>query len=319
MTDAYGIPLEPLQPMDQQQAGPQQGQQQAQQQPAPPLDQIAYIRHLEQQLQQAQSAMSALAVQRASSPNESGRPERPKYHLPGKFTGKIKSGSNAVLEWVYQVERTCSIGGYQGKCQLDYAVLALDQYALQWWLSVEPTRPAWTWEEFKAAIITAFTPVDDITTAREQLDRLRQGKDSAAYYAQRFRQIVNRIPTLPDPERVHRFVSGLRDSVAQQVRIQRPPDLETAMLIATRADDRNRYRYTAAYHSSSADASSAADPMELGSLRARGKPVRQNQRPSLSSKELATLMNEGRCFNCRQTGHHARNCPQRKQGSRAKN
>ena len=175
-------------------------------------------------------------------------------------------------------------------------------------------EPSGSGRPSRAALRIAFTPVDDATTAREQLDRLKQGRDSATFYAQRFRQIVTRIPTLQQADLVHRFTSGLRESVAQQVRIQRPETLEAAMLIAARADDHSRGGSAMAHprfqqRTSRPSRGSGAD----GLVGAAGAEERSGgrQRPSLSSKELAQLMSEGRCFNCKQHGHRARECPQR--------
>jgi hypothetical protein len=289
--------------------------------------QAQLIAMLQQQLAASEAARAALLQhvagirpEEAVQPNPAITADRPptlKIPEPGRFSGHIRAGANTVIDWLYQVENVTTVGNLQGRRQLAYATALLDRAALVWWRNVEPTRAHWEWEDFKAAIGTAFTPIDDSSTAREQLDRLRQGKDSAAFYAQRFRPVISRIHTLAEPDRIHRFVTGLREPIAQQVRIQRPTTLEEAMLIAARADDRSRFRQfgeRGAFNGTSADRGSA-EPMELGSLRSRAKGPAQ--RPMLSAREMAALMNEGRCFNCKQTGHLARYCPQRKPNQKA--
>lgn len=248
---------------------------------------------LQQQLQAAQTAAAAAT---AAAP----RPSQAKIPDPPRFNGR---GRQDINNWLFLVENSCAAHKYDEPTQLRYALALLDDLALVWWRSAMAGQQSWTWGLFRAAILQAFSPVDPVKTARERLDKLQQRDSPAAYYAMQFRQLVTQIPSMSEEDRIHRFVSGLRPAVAQQVKIQDPTSLEQAMVIAARADDRPR-----TFRSQSAE----PQPMELGTRDTRPRretKTYDNRRPRLSYEEIKKLQNAGRCFNCKQPGHIARNCP----------
>lgn len=248
---------------------------------------------------------------------------RPATHVraptPPRYDGRIRQGGT-VQDWLFQVDNLLKMQQVPEASQVPFGVALLERAALTWYRSQSAASRTWNWAQFSTAIAQAFTPVDDTTTAREQLDLLRQGRDSAAYYCQRFRQLQTRVPTLSEPDLIHRFTAGLRSSIAQHVRIQRPATLELAMQVAVRADDTRRpQQQLRAQPPAGGD---GVAEMEMGALQ-RGQRQQprsgQQQQPRpprrqqlrIPARELAKLREEGRCFLCRETGHQARNCPRR--------
>ena len=225
---------------------------------------------------------------------------------PSVFSGR----ANDVHNWLFEIENACEGLKYEDDDErIRYAVGRLGKDGTTWWRGVKDNF-VWSWEEFKAAFIKAHVPIDPEETARDRLDRLRQGTHSATQYAQAFRRIVLEIPTLSEADRIHRFTSGLRRDIAQQVRIQDPQTLEEAMAIAARADD-PKHPFKSNFSNTSSYRASSPAPMELGVHRSLDVKAIQ-KRYRLGYKDLLQLMDEQKCFKCRQAGHIAKFCPVKK-------
>jgi hypothetical protein len=195
--------------------------------------------------------------------------------------------------------------------QVQYAVHFLGETGLLWWRGVEDSRPVWTWQQFKEAFLTAHVAIDPVETARQHLDKLRQGDNTANYYAVQFRNVALQIPTLSEADKIHRFVSGLRPNIAQQVRIQDPDTLEAAMRIAVRAEDPKKTSYTYPNHNNNRSRNNQGNgstPMELGAMRGQPSSSKLRNKYNLSWQEKQRLFDEGRCYRCKKVGHTSANC-----------
>lgn len=220
---------------------------------------------------------------------------------------------------------------------------------MTWWCSVRDNPPdveslEWTWYDFRERIKKVFQPIDPETQARDKLCSLVQTSTVSAY-ASIFRQTVSKIHDMSEADKVHKFTFGLKYAIKQQVRVARAKTLDDAMEIAFRAEG---LEYSPPPDMSTrASSSSFVDPdgpvpMELGTMhkskfnnnhqrqgngnqrnnggnqRNQGYQRSGNQRnqgnqsrrgTKISFKEQVELYAQGKCFDCKQPGHIAANCP----------
>jgi hypothetical protein len=156
------------------------------------------------------------------------------------------------------------------------------------------------WEEFKAALITRFTPISPERTARQKLTTLKQGR-SVRSYAQEFNMCMIELPEMSERDRVYRFLEGLKPEVRIHVELRNPSTLAEATEWAIQTDSliwqikkgpqlvgRNAFQSVATKE--------GPTPMELG--------VAENKK----TRKTNTKGNI-RCFYCKQLGHFKRECP----------
>ncbi len=261
-------------------------------------------------------------------------PARIKPVKPEAFSGKANEN---VRQWIFSVELWFVAGGVLTDPEkIVLGVGLLRDTALVWWRSIHdlPDVPT-TWEEFKAATIHAFEPINPAESARDRLATLRQ-TGSVRTYASIFRSVAMSIPGVTDDEKKDRFIRGLKIKTMSEVKLRAPESFEEAVRMAVRFDSLifirnvNPTTKTSTSHP-------RPEPMELGAIRANttrsgnpprairsvnaiarpsykdvttGKPFTYPPRAKLTPEERTKLSREGRCFKCREKGHLARDCPE---------
>lgn len=192
--------------------------------------------------------------------------------------------------------------------------------ALTWWRQANregnPNRPT-TWLAFCNGLISTFRPLNPSEIARDLLARLKQ-TTSVRQYASAMRDAALEIPGISDDELKDRFIRGLKPATQGEVRLREPGSFEQAVKIADRYDAL-RYSFKRPnvipgppFHNGSSNGPSA---MELGAAldaSPSSHTPRHQQRPKLTFQLRQQLIKEGKCFFCRQPGHMAMNCPERK-------
>ncbi|PRW58283.1 hypothetical protein C2E21_3113 [Chlorella sorokiniana] len=209
--------------------------------------------------------------------------------------------------------------------------------ALDWWRSLEDSvdlRPT-TWENFKIELENTFQTINPVETARNKLALLEQ-VTTVRQYATQFRSTALLIPGITDEEKMDRFIRGLKLEVQKETRFKTPKSFDEAVQIAERYEGvtyqvqlprtnnnrfnrANRYANGGASTSSTSTNYSSAVPfrnggsngptrMELGAATA----VNRQRRPKLTEELRMRLIRQGRCFFCREPGHIAKDCPERK-------
>ncbi len=174
---------------------------------------------LQQQLMQQQQQQQQ-QQQGAAAP----RVERPRLPPPSQYDGRSAAALDGWLRELQQqfdwYQTTDDVG------RLQFAGALLKGTALDWWASLvdtaavapqtDSTKPT-TYADFVVRLRGRFQPINSAQTARLQLDDLRQGpKQSVQDYISMFRSILVRLPNMNEEDRVHRFIRGLRTSIATQ-------------------------------------------------------------------------------------------------------
>jgi hypothetical protein len=265
---------------------------------------------------------------------------------PDTFDGRTQK---SIDQWLFEIEQYFIITRAPSSDWVTIAAAFLRGSAATWWRSAyqkaQVSNIIITWESFKAALIQRFRPIEASKTARTALDALRQTR-SVSEYCDTFLRYVQLIDNITDAEQIHRFISGLKPSIAREVDMFDPKTLENAMSVASRADLRsklygnnnnstntNQYRsFNNAPRSMNQERRtfgggvSSGVPMELGKIEDNkevelgesteinalssygNRSNTGNRNNGLSREEYDRLSKERRCFRCRQVGHMARNC-----------
>ena len=231
--------------------------------------------------QQMQQQIQALQQQLAHQPQHllasqpAPRVDRPRLPPPSQYDGR----SAAALDgWLRELQQQFDwYGTADDASRLRFAGALLKGVALDWWasladaaaaLAADSTRPT-TYESFVARIRGRFQPVNSAQTARLQLDDLRQGtKQSVHEYISAFRSLLVRVPSMDEGDRVHRFLRGLRPSIATQLRVQGVSTLDAAIAMAARVGSIAEFGAPASASGSAPAAAAAvgADDMQLDNI-----------------------------------------------------
>ena len=200
-------------------------------------------------------------------------------------------GPNPDL-WIFSLHvYFIAVNMVQDAQRIAFATALLRGAAMDWWRYTLLHQVPATWDAFSRALIAQFMPIAAERMARDQLSRLKQGDGPVRRYIFEFRRLLLRVTDLTPADALHRFVQGLKPGLAREVNIRDPPNLETAMNIAQRADIFNYRARMAAVHSSQQDSGGGPTAMELGML--EGPTPRQFN---------------GYCHSCGKWGHRAAEC-----------
>lgn len=97
-------------------------------------------------------------------------------------------------------------------------------------------RPTLSWKGFQLQCLLRFGPAFQDDEVGE-LSKLRR-TGSVYEYQRRFDQLLAHTSLLTSPQEINIFVSGLQESIAIDVQIQKPPDL-TAMQLTRLYERKN--------------------------------------------------------------------------------
>lgn len=250
-------------------------------------------------------------------------------------------GTTSVGSWLHQLKVYFDAYGLEivndGQLAVKYAVSLLRGPAALWWkqhldaTQNDPTKRIIEWQQFTSSLVNRFETVNAVAVARDRLFRLRQ-VGSVRDYVNKFQRACSEIPGITEDEMKDRFCRGLKRSVLQQVEALKSlyedqMTLSKMFNVAERLDaaeartsfqTRNWNSVTAVDSSSrpaaaanvSSSASNDAD-VEMTLAAMKTKPPRTK----LTEQEKRKLMQEGRCFYCREQGHLATVCPKKNQGN----
>lgn len=221
--------------------------------------------------------------------------------------------------------------------------------AMRWWSNVcrssTYNQLTYTWDHFRQGLLSQFQHPKPADQARDELAEFRQTGTVQAYTI-KFRSLALQAGDCSDAELRHRFMMGLKPALRTYVLRKREflPTLDDVIKCAITEDS---IRYTTkrgSTSSSSGQRSSAAQFLQLPSSRNTGSPnsrsfcgsasssnssfqrnvpyrppgishsLHQQQRQPLlpvHREHLECLHPELKCSHCEQTGHSARDCPQR--------
>jgi hypothetical protein len=260
------------------------------------------VRKLEQEVAQLRSKQQQ--AESVPSATETAS-ESTRFTLPDVFAGK--PGEDPAT-WVFSCEQYFKLKPTDDTRRVDIAVSLLRESALLWWRmrcqdGEEGRRAAMTWSEFGAALQQQFTPVNQAATARARLRTLTQ-RTSVAEYAVELRELLLRLPRMPEDEKIDKFVSGLQPRIKAEVALKQPTTLDQAIRIADTLDS------LASWGANGHVPRGTKRPAPSRQASPGGAPTNVvDKLQPLTSQEREQLRSADACFRCRQPGHFASECP----------
>ena len=173
-----------------------------------------------------------------------------------------------------------------------------------------------TWEDFKKDFKRAFISDDEAKEAGEELFVIKQGSDTVSMYNNRFRDMATRAGITEFHTLAPVYRRGLNRRIWARIlnRDTQPTAMETVGNVL-------------GYYSIALDAERAVNQFNerfrdsQRNMR-RDKPHAKiraiNQSGQMTREERTRLVQEGRCFRCKEKGHQSRNCPKNPGGSNRK-
>lgn len=266
--------------------------------------------------------------------------ERLEQHVqPAMGSNKLRpqkpstfNGTGDVDGWLFQLKLYYKVCGEEdGQKLVDFSVSLLRGNAVLWWQRLLEDTTAQSinnMDEFSKAIKQQFDPINPARTARDQLAALVQRNNmSVQDYVGEIRRVCLRIPKITDDEVKDRFMRGLRlAKIRDEIFVKDPPTFAEAVELAESLEASIRraqglYRPTGyvnrsgGFHrghsyqtQSSTLQMSQPVPMELGNIgRGTMRSAGHTNVTGVRSARDAEMI----CYECREKGHRARNCPRK--------
>lgn len=286
------------------------------------MDQAAVDAYIQQQV------AAHIAAIPAPAPAQRPAPAPAPIIKPTTPTTYSGERNEDVDLWIWLVDKWLVAGRVTPEIEkLTLATSLLRGAALAWWRHRERELgyPI-DWTSFQVELRNNFQTINPLEVYRAQVLDLRQ-TTNVIDYATTFRNIALNIPSMTDEEKKFMFIHGLKSRTQEEVRMHNPDTFEAAVRLAARFDMVYRPQpsqdyqegYPAPTHPAVQPGINGPAPMEIdGVLAAITKVLRQlkgdrysaDPRPKLTSEIRQQLMEEGRCWKCRQKGHVVGDCPE---------
>jgi len=184
------------------------------------------------------------------------------------------------------------------------------------YVSIDMAKPGYTahYGNFTSALDKAFIETNKAQKAVDALNRLQQGKRTADEYTADFRVLLSDTNIHDDRAAINFYQAGLNVPLVDRMYGIYPlPDtldswIDHAIQFDTQYRDRlaqKRGKTPTPWHSDNKK-SKDPDAMDVDKRQNRTAPAK------LTPVEREKCFKEGRCFACREKGHNATNCPQKK-------
>ena len=173
---------------------------------------------------------------RGSNSRERGGPNTGNWKYR-KLDMPIFEGNNPD-GWVLRAERYFLFYNLTEEEMLEAAVVGMDGEALLWYQWEHRRRPIQRWEELKALMLRRFRPAN-AGTLHEQWLGVRQ-TGTVAEYRKSFIELAAPLRNVSEDMALGIFLNGLREDIKTELRVQNPRDVDQAMDLAIRVEDRIR-------------------------------------------------------------------------------
>jgi len=232
-------------------------------------------------------------------------PREPKVANPEKFNGKMSDVKNFVA--------TCrDIFALQPSrfkdetTKIIFVGTNLTGNALTWYRNIRlehessPNPGLNDVESFFRLLLYTFDDPNAVNNSRDQLSRIKQGKESCLNYSTRFRNIA--IETgYNEVAKVALYRNGLNETIKDALAMQTlPENFEDFVKLAINLDNRQFQRRVE--HRREHQRQPTAEPMQLDNLELK------SPKSPISQEVKEYRMKNGLCLYCGDRGHLLKNC-----------
>lgn len=270
------------------------------------------IEDLQKQIQDLQQALRNLNTQPKSSPR--GLKVAPPDPFDGTLSNTETFLSQLVLYFAGKEHEmpadldkiTFALSYMKGGTAGPWAKKKVKEFAAS-------SRVEQTWDQFRDEFLSVFGDPDFAGTAREKMEHLKQGNQTADEYVAKFRELKDDTG-YNDAALMDRFEKGLNSALVDKIYAlpEMPQNLDHWVLWATKLDRQWRKRET---RRKAGGTSPVAKQLTRSSTPTSVPPPRSPALTQLTQvvpmevdagkKNFKSIL----CYKCRKTGHIARNCP----------
>ena len=246
----------------------------------------------------SQAITSGLVSSNLIRPVDVARPD------PFSGTGTI----NELDMWVFSMESYLQMHSITDQgTRIFIAAALLKGAALVWFQAfvreANVTGVTLTWKGFRDGLFANFGPTDLNQSARNDIADCKQ-TSSVREYLSRFRTLSLMINDMAAPERLDKFMRGLKANIRKELIIREVTTFDEATRLAERLES----------------VLTIANNVSPGTARPPGPykpPIRLNAvggavvRKKLTPEDRQDLLARNACFYCREEGHVISDCPTR--------
>ena len=178
-----------------------------------------------------------------------------------------------------------------------------------------------TWAKFSKEFQEAFKSQNTQKDALHDLNTLHMKNNSAEDHVALFKTLVTRSGLKEETDIIQKFEVSLADHIRERINLgDKPKDLKDWYKKAVQTDNRfrqlkedigrnaNTFKYTRDVQTNYRPNRQYYNPCPQNNYRQERDPNAMDI-DVLKAEECTNLMKKGACFNCKETGHLARDCP----------
>nr|GEY51388.1 hypothetical protein [Tanacetum cinerariifolium] len=240
-----------------------------------------------------------------------------KYH-PLNFKGN--EGVIGLTQWIEKMEFVFNISGCTIVNQVKFVTCTLLDAALTWWNGQIRTLGlmayAMTWEVLKKKMTDKYCSQRELKKLEIKLWNLKVKGNDIPTYTDRFQELTLMCTKLVanESEKIDKYISGLPDSIYQNVKSSKPRTLDETIELTNDLMDQKLRTYA-----------ERADNKRKTEDTSRNNHGHQQQpfKKSSGNVNVANAQRDGKetpkgngCFECEASGHFKRDCPKLKNKNR---
>ena len=233
------------------------------------------------------------------------------------FTGKDRR-PHVLITFLRNFEKYAELMRLHGKEKgIAFSAMLVDDAAI-WYQTLERV---YEWDEFKREFLRRFRDPQAEENARVKLHQLRQ-TTSAKRYTEEFKRLAACIPDLTEKDRLQTYKHGLKTELRRDLTIMKVHTFDDAVKEAEELDEisfQERLRNSDEKKRTTIRTEKVTKVTEKLRDRKPGdasKDGTTTRYTDAQTKERQELRKKGACFNCKQLGHIALACPQKKEQSK---